>query len=64
MGKQSGGGKLKGASKKGVELVMEPVRNIESRSAQNPVPGKVVVVKKAKKNGKGKKGNKKDKKKE
>jgi hypothetical protein len=43
-----GKGKLKGASKKGVELVMEPVRNIESRKAQNPVPGKVVVVKKKK----------------
>jgi hypothetical protein len=58
MGKQSGKGKLKGASKKGVELVMEPVRNIESRKAQNPVPGKVVVKKTkkgGKKKGKGKK---------
>jgi hypothetical protein len=50
-----GKGKLKGASKKGVRLVMEPVVNIESRSAQNPVPAKVVEKKKGKKGKKGKK---------
>jgi hypothetical protein len=45
MGKKKGRA-LKGASPKGVKLVMEPVVNIESRKADNPIPPKVKEVKK------------------
>jgi hypothetical protein len=52
MGKKKGTS-LNGPSPKGVRLVMEPVVNVEGRSAEHPIPQK---VKKKNKKGKGKKG--------
>jgi hypothetical protein len=42
------GRKLKGASPKGLKLAMEPVVNIESRSAEHPNPPKMIERKKKK----------------